>query len=180
MSIIYWRTWGGKDLPLSALSTTMVCFLFFHVGTLLRTYKSSLNIKSNSCRLIVLVISVVLISLLTYTAPMNPDPIDVNYGRYGNKLMFVVQAILGITGFLMLSMAIKKSKAIEYLGRNSLLILIIHIPLWHIFYFIFSNKCGMDGYLQLICVCLCVITLTLLLLQPINRFLPELKGGVRF
>ena len=171
---------GGKGLPISSLSTTMVCFFFFHVGTLLRAYKSTLIIKSNSRRLIVLVISLVLVMLLIYTAPMNPEPVDVNYGRYGNKLMFVIQALLGIAGFLMLALSIKKSKALEYLGRNSLLILVIHIPLWHIFDFIINYKFGMVGYIQLICVFLCVFTLTLLLLQPINRFFPELKGEFDF
>lgn len=170
---------GGKGLPISALSTTMVCFFFFHIGVLVREFKGNLNYQTKRDRSIVLGISLILIILLAYTAPFNSEPVDVNWGRYGNKVLFLVQALLGIIGFLLLATAIKKNNIIEYLGRNSLLILIIHIPLWHVFNTLFSIV-GLFGYVKLLCVFICVFILTLLVLIPINKFIPELKGDFNF
>lgn len=166
---------GGKSQTISALSTTLVCFFFFHVGTFVKPYKNKLNLYNVKTRFIILLLSIVLIVLLVYAAPMNPSPIDVTYGRYGNKIMFVSQAFLGILGFLLLAMVINKSKIIEYLGKNSLLILVIHIPLWHLFDTIMRIY-GVTGYLNLFCVFVCVLSVTSLALIPINKYLPELKG----
>lgn len=170
---------GGKDLPISALSTAMVCFFFFHLGVLVREFKGNLNYQTKRDRTIVLGLSLILIFILAYTAPINPVPVDVNYGRYGNKVLFLVQALLGILGFLLLAAALKKNNIIEYLGRNSLLILVIHIPLWRLFDALFSIV-GLLGYVRLLCVFICVSILTLLVLIPINKFIPELKGDFNF
>ena len=170
---------GGKDLPISALSTAMVCFFFFHLGVLVREFKGNLNYQTKRDRTIVLGLSLILIFILAYTAPINPAPVDVNYGRYGNKVLFLVQALLGIFGFLLLAAAIKNNNNIEYLGRNSLLILVLHIPLWHVFDTLFSIV-GLFGYVKLLCVFICVSILTLLVLIPINKFIPELKGDFNF
>lgn len=170
---------GGKDLPISALSTAMVCFFFFHLGVLVREFKGNLNYQTKRDRTIVLGLSLIQIFILAYTAPINPVPVDVNYGRYGNKVLFLVQALLGILGFLLLAAALKKNNNIEYLGRNSLLILVLHIPLWHVFDTLFSLV-GLFGYIRLLFVFICVSILTLLVLIPINKFIPELKGDFNF
>lgn len=170
---------GGKDLPISALSTAMVCFFFFHLGVLVREFKGNLNYQTKRDRTIVLGLSLILIFILAYTAPINPVPVDVNYGRYGNKVLFLVQALLGILGFLLLAAALKKNNNIEYLGRNSLLILVLHIPLWHVFDTLFSLV-GLFGYVRLLFVFICVSILTLLVLIPINKFIPELKRDFNF
>lgn len=169
---------GGKDLPISSFSTTMVCF-FFHIGVLFRKYKGFLNFQNKRIRCLVVCVSMILIVLLACTAPMNPVPVDVNYGRYGNKLMFMIHAFLGIIGFLLLAAAIKKSCKIEYLGRNSLLILVIHIPLWHLFDALLSTI-GLTSYTRLTCVFVCVLILTLIIIIPINKYIPELKGDFIF
>lgn len=171
--------YGGKDLPFSAFSTDMVCFFFFHIGVLIRKFKGNMNFKTNRDRSIVLGVSLILIVILAYTAPINPEPVDVNWGRYGNKVLFLVQALLGIWGFLLLAAAIKKNNIIEYLGRNSLLILVLHIPLWQIFDTLFSIV-GILGYVRLSCEFICVSILTLLFLIPVNTFIPELKGNFKF
>lgn len=95
----------------------MVCFFFFHLGVLVREFKGNLNYQTKRDRTIVLGLSLILIFILAYTAPINPVPVDVNYGRYGNKVLFLVQALLGILGFLLLAAALKKNNNIEYLGR---------------------------------------------------------------
>ena len=170
---------GGKDQEISSLSTTMVCFFFFHCGVLLKGLRNKLNLWIDNRRWVLLCLALILIVLLAYSAPINPDSIDVNQGRYGNKFLFVPQAFLGIFGFLFLSAAINKSKTIEYLGRNSLLILVIHIPLWRLFDTLFRNI-GWNHYTQMAIMCACVLTVTLFIIMPINRFLPELKGQFDF
>lgn len=170
---------GGGNLSISAFSTAMVCFFFFHIGVLVKDLKDSLNYQTKRDRTIVLGVSLLLIVILAYTAPFNTAPVDVNYGRYGNKVLFLVQALLGILGFLLLAAAIKKNNIIEYFGRNSLLILVIHIPLWRLFDALFSIV-GLLGHVRLLCVFICVSILTLLVLIPINKFIPELKGDFNF
>ena len=165
--------------PMHALATTMVCFFFFHIGVKVSPLKNILLSEKKKTRLSYLALGLFLMLILSIVAPMNPEPIDVNYGRYGNKWMFLAFALIGIIGVWFISLSVYKNKMLEYLGRNSLMILILHIPLWRLFDFVaFSN--GLLFYYKLIFTFCCAFIVSLLLIIPINKYLPELKGQFHF
>lgn len=158
------------------LSVSLVAFFFFRLGVF---SQRAVEWLSSTNRIVLLSISLLLLSILALTAPMNPSPIDVRIGRFGNRFLFVSQAVMGIAGMSLLSIAISANRHLEYLGRNSLLIFALHFPVWRLSNHFFSGW-GLKGYYLLGCVFACTVIVTLLILIPINKYFPWFKGEYCF
>lgn len=57
---------------------------------------------------------------------INCRTVGIRNDHYGIIPIYYLSALLGLTGFIMLSRFIHKNKVLEYIGRNSLAILVIH------------------------------------------------------
>lgn len=73
-------------------------------------------------------LGILLMVLCGFFAVNNGDFIKVRIlvADYGNIFMFFAAAFLGVTGSTLLCMSIKKSKFLDYLGRHTLSILVMH------------------------------------------------------
>lgn len=60
------------------------------------------------------------------TALLNVHNVSVRRDLYGLYWNYYLSATLGIAGFCLLSMTLRKNKFLEYMGRNSLVILLFH------------------------------------------------------
>ena len=58
--------------------------------------------------------------------------VDMIQNTYGNYIMFIIGALSGTLFVLLVSIAIKKNRILEYLGENSLVYYIVHEPIVYI------------------------------------------------
>lgn len=158
---------------------TMVNFFFFHLGVCAKPISAKLNTEKLGVRIVFCVIGFILLAVLGYIAPLNPSPIDVNINRFGNKIMFLSFAVLGSLGMMIFSAGIQKARFIEYLGRNSLVILVFHIPLWRVV----NRVCihfDIVGYPKLFLTSLPAFLGALAAVEIVNNHFPGLKGDFKY
>lgn len=170
---------GGKTGTYDIFIVTLVNYFFYHIGVCIGEYKESYSTSIKSKRFQFLIIGVVLLALLFYVAPFNPSPVDVRINRYGSKLMFVGFSIIGIAGTLFLSAGIQKGKFIEYLGRNSLTILLFHIPVWRVISLV-CNLMNITGYVRLSLSFIISMIVSLVAVRIVNNYIPQLKGEFHY
>lgn len=107
--------------------------------------------------------------------------VDMNNNVFNNYFMFYIGALMGINFILLLSNKVKYNW-ITYLGRNSLIIMLVHEPLKRIILKLIEmiTKINMDtlrGNIFLIIICSCLIILLITpLIFIINKFLPIVIG----
>lgn len=70
--------------------------------------------------------AIFLIALGAWAATFNSRIVGVRNDHYGNLIVYYIAAFVSICGFLYLSYCIHSNKALEYIGRNSLVILALH------------------------------------------------------
>ena len=170
---------GGKMGTHDTITATSVNFIFFHLGYCIKSLNKRLYTESLWKRALFLLIGCAGLLLLTYMAPKNPSPVDVNINRFGNRTMFFFHALLGIAGMILFSAGVQKNNVIEYLGRNSLLMLLLHIPLWRTFDML-CQSIGIWGYTRLSLTFIAALAFSLVLLYLINKYVPELKGKFNY
>ena len=178
--LIVGLTVGGGNVGTHDTKTCIfVNFFFFHVGACLGDVKEGFSTNKPVKRCFLGIIGFLILITLFYIAPLNPSPVDVNINRYGNKLMFVAFAIIGIAGMLLLSSGIQENGVIEYLGRNSLVILLSHFPIWRVANYICAYY-QICSYTRLILVFIVTMSTSLVAVHIINKYIPELKGEFRY
>ena len=177
---LWLRNGGGAKFGVhDTAAATMVNFLFFHLGHLTKDSYKYLQTTQMTRRLLFCLAGLFCLALLAIYAPHNPMPIDVNINRFGNRTMFVFHAVLGIAGMLLLSSGIQGNKAMEFLGRNSLMILLVHIPLWRMFSKYYYSL-PVSGYQHLFLTFCSTFLLAILLVMLVNKYLPQLKGEFKY
>lgn len=114
---------------------------------------------------------------------LNTRVVGVRNEHYGILPIYYLAAVMGIGGFVWLSFAIEKNRLLEFIGRNSLAILVMHkFPI--LFFqemvpFTSSLLKKPDTIAGIICgAVVTVITLTLVLgaSQIIERIFPFMLG----
>lgn len=110
------------------------------------------------------------------------DKVNMNVLKYGDFFSFYLLAFAGIFTFVYLSRRLVSSKVLEYLGRNSLIILALHFPLKDILIKLVIIILGVDiEYIHYNAgLALSLTVLNLLCLIPviflINNYFPFLIG----
>ena len=127
--------------------------------------------------------SLILFSL--FVVLLNPLSVDMLNHKYGNWWIFYIVAFLGIVVTIMLCRCIAQAKitALQWLGRNSLLIMCVHEPIKRIILKVMSIVGGIEITTirtsimgSLLCLT-CVIFLIIPIVLFINRYVPFLIGA---
>lgn len=115
----------------SVIIISLIGFFYYVMGINLRNIKIIDYFASHQklYRTILLIASSLCGMLLYVTCTMNEVILMYN-NTYGNTIWFLANSIVGILMVFMLSYSIKRCKVIEYYGRNSLIILITHFPIY--------------------------------------------------
>jgi len=109
-------------LPWS-INIVLSSIIFFFVGHWIREIHNIIQL--NSFHLILLVISFFLLHFIGFR--LN-SPINMYYGQYGNYFLFLINGITGSIWLLSASLLLtKRITIIDWLGKNSLLIMILHL-----------------------------------------------------
>ncbi len=120
-----------------SLDIALVSLLFYYLGFITKTYQQNLK-KINVAYLSL--IGLIFLTLNFFLARWQGLQISMIYRVYGIEWIFIVLAISGIIGWIILAKLLKtfvfnKSKIFEYLGKNSLIILGLHT----VFYYYVSD-----------------------------------------
>jgi fucose 4-O-acetylase-like acetyltransferase len=99
-----------------------LCFFLF--GLACRTYLLKYFIKLKS--LSVFIIASIMLLLVNYAFPIHVDMLKL---EYNNIFLLLLCFILGSISILSLSMLISRNKIIEFYGKNSLIVLGVHLIL---------------------------------------------------
>lgn len=173
-----------SDKPNELIATAMVGYYFYVCGNIF-SVKSCLIIQKITektiYRFFFLLFCVLLFTVLFYLVGFSDHNVDMYSSRYNNRLLFVINALLGTFAIIMLSLVIKQSKILEWYGKNSLLILFVHHPLWRSFDFLIRHtKKIPEGWCKSIVVFIISLTLLTLIVIIINRSFIFLTGKINF
>lgn len=173
-----------SDQPNQLIATSFVAFSFYALGHVCNTNQSLQNLAlrdSKLMRVFATIGSIALFVLLAYLTSFTSRNVDMNTSRYGNSLFFILNALVGISAAFLASVAISKNRILEFFGKNSLMIFLLHIPLWKTFDFIMKNHFSMLSVsCRILCVFLTSITISTILAIIINRHFTWLKGQINF
>ena len=167
------------DKPNEPIATTMTAFFFYTVGVILNPKWTRIDSDLKS-RTIAFFVGAVFLGLCFYLNGFSAVNVDFNTSRYGNKLLFVATALTGSFAIFLISCAISKSRILEWYGKNSLMLLFVHIPLWKSFDFVISHFTAMRGGCKSIVVFLITLLLSTLAVCFINRHIPFIAGQIVF
>lgn len=177
LGLNYARYISGE--PNQPIATAFVGYAFFSLGNALQRVKITFPPKDFT-RIARFVVGLFLSVILFFTAKYNGgNNIDMNTSRYMNEILFVVNALLGIMSFSLISVAIGRSRILQNLGRNSLTILMIHIPVCKVF----LAGCSHFGYRGFIPAILAVIISLLASYCAIwlfKKYMPFMLGKLNF
>lgn len=102
----------SMDIALNAL-------FFYYLGYIVKVKNIKLNKGENKFSIVVIIILLISFSELNVF-------VDMFAGIYGNRILFLMNAIIGIIFMFNITRFIKKSSLLEFIGRNTLIILAIH------------------------------------------------------
>lgn len=156
------------------IATTLVGYFFYLFGYVYIRYINN-KIKINS--IFKGAVGILAVVLGYYVSSFN-IPVLMYSSTYGRKVIFVIAAILGCIGVAMISEAVDHCRTVEFLGRNSLIILFTHFPVHRCVMKIlsyFSSSIMLNSIFGFIIVCLIEIPIVIF----INRFFPILAGKIK-
>lgn len=175
---------GISDQPNQLIATSFVAFSFYALGHICNTNQSLQNLvlqSSKPMRVFFAIGSIALFILLAYLVGFTNRNVDMNTSRYGNSLFFILNALVGISAAFLASVAISKNHILEFFGKNSLMIFLLHIPLWKTFDFIVKKILNIPSVsCRIFLVFLASITISTVLAIIINRHFTWLKGQIKF
>jgi acyltransferase len=109
-------------LPWST-DVALTAVVFFGLGYLFKLYNYETKLQAKLTIIIIALVTSISISLIT------EDKVDMNNVQYGNYALFYIAALCGLTMVIFLSKILSKSKTLDYIGRNSLIIFAFHLPI---------------------------------------------------
>lgn len=74
----------------------------------------------------------ILFSLVYFIQSLNPERIDMRANILGEGMYFYLAALLGITAFLIFIQKWDHSRPLLFLGKNSIVILVLHMPILNV------------------------------------------------
>ena len=166
---------AGKN-TYSVISAFVGVF-YYSLGHIFRLFENKKEIIKK--RYIYLIISILMLTALAFIAPYTGD-ISMAYNKYSNEVVFVICSVIGCFAIFFLSKFIKKSKFLEYYGRNSLIILTLQFPLFkgaNMLLCRFSDNLS-PIIIALINFAFCFIALNALI-PLINKLFPLYAGKIK-
>lgn len=168
-----------SDEPNQPVATAFVGYSYFLLGCGMK----KLKIKSSPIlftRLLWLLLGLFLSVVLFFTAKFNgTSNVDMNTSRYMNGMLFVANSLLGIFSFSLISLAIERNKVLQNMGRNSLSILMIHIPVCKMFLAACSHF-GFRGYLPASLAVIISFVASYIAIYFFKRYMPFMLGKITF
>lgn len=163
-------------LPWS-INIALTAIVFYGIGNVMKSYINRLTLYKRSKLLLAAGLSFLLALLVNRYNSI----IYMYDNSYGNYVLFYLASLLGILGVACLSMAIKKSKVLSYLGINSLIILAVHGKIFLVFNFIMnifgtSNRSDMNELIKGITYTVFALLICIPVIYIINRYFPFLLG----
>ena len=175
--VYYIKMNGQQNYYNSALGGLFFFSLGYVAGPLLNRITDNAN-KNNPAKIIALTIGILLICVLGYSAPKN-GMVSMNLACYKNPVKFVINALIGVTAIWLIASVINKNKFLEYLGRNSLMIYILHrLPYKCIAVALTHFK--ITGIAQTGINFVLTLTAALAGVYIINRWFPFLAGRINY
>lgn len=154
--------------------------IFYHIGVITKRVKKKINL-TNKKRIILLISFIILniICIILNYKYCNSDKFkgrtDMLYLYFGNYIYFFLGAVSGIYTWHIVASLIKENKILEMYGKNTLLIMGIHIIIYQIIEFIYKySKLSINTNIVFICMFLCVSILSLVGSIIIKKFFPYL------
>lgn len=172
-----------SDKPNQLITTAMVGYFFYALGNIFSVKSGNILKKlseKNNYRILSVFIALLLFVLLFYFVGFSSHTVDMNTSRYNCRSLFILNALLGTFAVLFLSLGIKQSKILEWYGKNSLMILFVHIPLWKSFDFMIERSKIFGGGYKSIVVFIISLVLSTLIVKTINRYFSFLTGKIDF
>lgn len=99
--------------------------------------------------------------------------VDLNNLVFNNKLLYILNSILG--SFILIELCkLVKSNELTYLGKNSLIIMAIHLNL----IYLFNKYIGLNlyGYISGLILCILIILIEIPIIYVIDNYLPFMIG----
>ena len=174
---------GISDQPNQLIATSFVAFSFYGLGHICNNNQNLQNIIINNSkiyRILTAIGAVILFALLAYLVSFTDRNVDMNTSRYGNSFFFILNALVGISAMFLCSIAISKNKILEFFGKNSLMIFLLHIPLWKFFDLVIVKFTNMRGGVKSLCVFIICIAISSTLSVLISKHIPWLTGKIKF
>ena len=136
VKIKYWRLPFWIDIALFGI-------IFYYIGTITSKYKEKLQLN-NIKKLVFLVVCIIvnIIFIILNFKYCNNDKFygrtDMLYLYFGNYLYYFIAAMSGIYTWHLISSIIKSNNILEVYGKNTLLIMGIHIIIYQILEFAYK------------------------------------------
>lgn len=102
------------------IETSFVSLLFIGIGYLYKNHEKSYNIEKSKWLYVIIFFAINMIASY-FNYKIANHRIEMVYNIIGNPLLFIIETIFGIWGFVLLFKNIKGIKFIRYIGENSLL-----------------------------------------------------------
>ena len=161
------------------IATTFVGLFFYETGLIYNNFTKKVYKKIKSsvvvCRIVSALLGVLLFCIISFTVRFNTVSVDMNTSRYGRWYVFLFNAVLGMFALYFLSFAISHNKILEFFGKNSLIILMVHIPVSRSIIFICSHF-EFNNYLKFGLGFVISLLLSIVGSFFINRYIPFLIG----
>lgn len=158
----------------------MISSLFVLAGFALWTILPKSEVKMiNRCLL--MIVGIVLLGLTYFISEMN-TLVDLRRIEFGNVSLFLVTATAGSIGVILIAISIWALKPLEFIGRNTLIIMASHLN----FYILFAGmQFGlwvnnyinhMKSYIFIVNVLIVVFAIECILIFIIRKFAPFIIG----
>ena len=177
-SFVYTRL-GGPGLPFN-LSVSLKMLLFFSLGRIFFMWLPSVK-ESLKSGFLPIILGIIMLAVTGVVAVFSPK-MDYASDTFPNIVTFLITTLLGSFGVCFLSMGIGKCKWIEYVGKTTLSILVMHKFPILVFQTIGPQKALLAQYNSPVgiglAVVVSVVTIVLCLIADwiIRRWLPFLLG----
>ena len=159
------------------IATAFVGYFFYILGVYTRIWEQ--NPRHAVSKYVCGGIGIVLLIALTITIRANSRTVDMNTSRYAREWIFLPHAMMGIFGTYLLSVMISKNRILEFFGRNSLIVLLIHIPVSKTVPII-KDYLGCSNWVVLIVNTVLSIMLSWFAIKVFEKYLPFLAGKVKW
>ena len=124
LSILSFSFFRNIFLPWS-IDAAFIGIFFFSVGFILKKYKIFEKIPDN--KLLLLFISLFLLFITVLISQFNNEVVLMAENKYGNYLLFLLGSFIGTFFIILISLVIRKSIALSFMGKNSMTILGFHM-----------------------------------------------------
>ena len=153
--------------------SSLLMIPFFILGFMTKKYYTSFTLKS---KILESFITMGLLLAGLYMGYLNTQSPDVRFHIIGNPLTFYLGASLSIIGFLLLSKNIKYNNALEWLGINSLAILLIHLKVRFLSVKFISSFLNSNSDINGILISILSILMMIIPIFIINKYVPFVVG----